>query len=306
MEAGEARTRNQPGALLAPCPGNAMTPSQTDTDNSSSTRCERLKAAGCLGCIGGPLLCVGATWWYLHYWGQQSSMLFWALLGVFAVGAIMAVAGFLLLFMPTARDHQIGSPSREPPRGASSPGDRTNPPLHQQITALQSDAISSTVRPMTDTERDLAMGEAGLGEREYFQQDLASGLVQSIRVRPLDVIQIDFPPQREPSMLFRIAENQAIFIHLVDPHDPDSPRAETGYDRAGVLPNTDFEYLVLGLSRTEIGILSRGEPILQVKHLRDEDVPFDYGISDCVPFIVVWEELERHASVMRPTDSLYY
>ncbi len=128
--------------------------------------------------------------------------------------------------------------------------------------------------------------------RRQIQEELALGFVEVARVRPLDVVQLDFPPQQEPAMVFRIDETRAVALHLVDVEEK--------------MPNTDFEYVRLPRSKIQVRTVTHGTELHEVKHVEGEKAAVSLDQQECEPFPVEWDALTEGAVVMSPGDTILY
>ncbi len=126
--------------------------------------------------------------------------------------------------------------------------------------------------------------------RRQIEEELELGFVEVVQVKPLDVVQLDSPSQREPSMVFRIDDTRALALHLVDVEEK--------------MPNTDFEYIRLPRSKHHLRTIVHGDELHEVKHVEGEKVQVQLDQQECEPFLVDWDALTEGAVVMSPGDNL--
>jgi hypothetical protein len=123
-------------------------------------------------------------------------------------------------------------------------------------------------------------------QRRAIEADLADEPLHIARVRPLDVVQLDYH-RRLPTLVFRIGESQAVAVYLVNVAVADAP-----------LPNTLFEYVRLGRTGHTLRLVPLGAKLTEVKHIDGAAAHFDaLGHAECEPFDLNWGLLTRGATV---------
>jgi len=133
-------------------------------------------------------------------------------------------------------------------------------------------------------------------QQREVEADIAEGLVEAARIRPLDLVQLDGPRRRDPSFVFLIDEGTAVLLHLVDVHDE---KAE--------LPSTEFEYVRLRNTKHTIRIAACGERINEVKHADGSTLGLDaLSQAECEPFPVDWAVLVEDAVTAPVTDRVFH